>query len=64
MREAHGEGFVTETGRLLGVRAGVPGLNGGAIAAPDAAKIAGEHESIGTSTNKTRNRQTLTLIRV
>ncbi len=40
MREAHGEGFVTEIGRLLGVRAGVPGLNGGAIAAPDAAEIA------------------------
>ncbi len=39
-REAHGEGFVTETGRLLGVRAGVPCLNGGAIAAPDAAEIA------------------------
>jgi len=53
VRAAHGEGFVTETGRLLGVRAGVPGLNGGAIAAPDSAEIAGQHESIGTSTNKT-----------
>lgn len=64
MREAHGEGLVTETGRLLGVRAGVPGLNGGAIAAPDVAEFAGQHESIGTSRNKTWDRQTLTLTRV
>jgi hypothetical protein len=61
VKEAHGEGFVTETGRLLGVRAGVPGLNGGAIAAPE---IAGQLESIDTSTKKTWNRKTLTLIRV